>query len=398
MPDETYNDILGTGYMKVDNWGSPNPNGLSVEENAQRLLNDRKSVVGIAPELQQQDAEQTRTGKEVAGVAPENRNNTTSQPLEPITAAPVAQALVQNPATPKLAGTPAQPQTMTYTEMIQRLSPYTPPTPEELEAERKREKRERLWSAIGDGMAAVANLYFASQSGFSNYNAKNSMSAKTNARWDQLRKEREANSQRYLSLYMNARQADDAADRWRRDFEYKTQRDKDRADEEARRWNEQWEYKKGRDAIADERYGVEAERKAAADARDEALNNARIATETSRQSANYALAHQRRNGGGSGSGSSKKYTLQIGDEKHEYASVTDYNRDVEAWAEYYGIDLYTYEGTGRRKTQKRKPTAQLAAEVEKASGVTKNGPRSATNDEWEGVDGGGSGDEWDGVQ
>ncbi|MBQ6198658.1 MAG: hypothetical protein IJK44_05430 [Bacteroidales bacterium] len=376
MPDETYNDILGV----------PPAGG--------------KAVAGMAPELQQQGAEETRTGKEVAGVAPENRNNTTSQPLEPITAAPVAQAVVQNPTTPKLAGTPAQPQTMTYTEMIQRLSPYTPPTPEELEAERKREKRERLWSAIGDGMAAVANLYFASQSGFSNYNAKNSMSAKTNARWDQLRKEREANSQRYLSLYMNARQADDAADRWRRDFEYKTQRDRERADEEARRWNEQWEYRKERDAVADERYGVEAERKAAADARDEALNNARIATETSRQSANYALAHQRRHGGGSGSGSgsSKKYTLQIGDEKHEYASVTDYNRDVEAWAEYYGIDLYTYEGTGRRKTQKRKPTAQLAAEVEKASGVTKNGPRSATNDEWEGVDGGGSGDEWDGVQ
>ena len=372
MPD-SYNDILG---------GRNPPSG-------------GKAVAGIAPELQQQDANNTRTGKEVSGVAPELRQQGAIEPVRASVPAPKAE--VQSPKA-GLAGQPAEPKTLSYTEMIQRLSPYVPPTPEELEKERKRERQEKLWSAIGDGMAAMANLYFAGQSGFSNYNSKNSMSAKANARWDKLRKEREENNNRYLSLYMNARSHDDANDRWRRDFEYKRDRDKERDDEEARRWNDQWEYKKGRDTIADERYAAEQEAKAGERAAAAALNDARIKTETSRQSANYALADQRRRGGASGTGNSKKYTLQIGDETKEYGSVTDYNRDVEAYAEYYGIDLYVTEGTGRRAKQKRKPTAQLAAEVEKASGVRKDGPRPGDDDEWAGVDGGGAGSEWDGVQ
>ena len=372
MPD-SYNDILGGS--------TPPPGG--------------KAVAGIAPELQQQDANNTRTGKEVTGVAPELRQQ---EAIEPVRASiPAAKAEVQAPKA-GLAGQPAEPKTLTYTEMIQRLSPYAPPTPEELEKERKRERQEKLWSAIGDGLSAMANLYFAGQSGFSNYNSKNSMSAKTNARWEKLRKEREENNNRYLSLYMNARSHDDANDRWRRDFEYKRDRDKDRADEEARRWNEQWEYKKGRDTLADERYAAEQKAKAAERAGAAALNDARIKTETSRQSANYALAAQRRRGGASGTGSSRKYTLQIGEDTKEYGSVSDYNRDVEAYAEYYGIDLYETVGTGRRAKQKRKPTAQLAAEVEKASGVKKDGPRPADDDEWAGVDGGGAGSEWDGVK
>lgn len=375
MPD-AYNDILGN---------TPPPGG--------------KAVAGIDPMLQQQDAQTVGAGKTEAGMAPELRQNNSREPVQPIapTASISGGAVVQNPNNqPSLAGKPSEPKTLSYVEMIQRLSPYQPPTPEQLEEERKREKREKLWSAIGDGMAAMANLYFAGQSGFSNYTSKNSMSAKARERWDKLHKEREANNNRYLSLYMNARQADDSAARWQRDFDYKTQRDKAREAEEARRWQEQWEYKKGRDEIADERYAAEQEAKAAAAAQAAALNDARIKTETSRQSANYALASQRKAAAkGGGSGSSKKYTLQIGDETKEYGSVSDYNRDVEAYAEYYGIDLYVEVGNGRRKQQRRKPVAQLAAEVEKASGVTKDAPRAVDDDEWAGVDGGG---EWDGVQ
>ena len=354
MPDETYNEILGN-----------TPPG--------------KSVAGMAPELQQQSAPESGAGKSVAGMAPENRQNNTPDPLKPVTpAASIPQTVQQND---KGINT-QQPQSMTYTDMIQRLSPYVPPTPEELEKERKREKQKRLWAAIGDGIAAFSNLYFASKTGISNYK---SMSKPLNEHLDKMREEREKNNQRYLSLYMSAKQQDDAADRWKRDFEYRLEQDRIRNEESARRWEEQFDYQKGRDDVADERYAAEQERKAAADAREAALNDARIKTESSHQTANYALANQRNasaKNGGSGR-RSNKYTLQIGDETKEYGSVTDYNRDVEAYAEYYGIDLYVYEGSGRRQKQKRKPTAQLAAEVEKASGVTKNAPRPEDDDDFE---------------
>lgn len=171
MPDETYNEILGN-----------TPPG--------------KSVAGMAPELQQQSAPESGAGKSVAGMAPENRQNNTPDPLKPVTpAASIPQTVQQND---KGINT-QQPQSMTYTDMIQRLSPYVPPTPEELEKERKREKQKRLWAAIGDGIAAFSNLYFASKTGISNYK---SMSKPLNEHLDKMREEREKNNQRYLSLYM----------------------------------------------------------------------------------------------------------------------------------------------------------------------------------------------------
>lgn len=233
MPDETFNEILGN-----------NPPG--------------KAVAGMAPELQQQSAPVTGAGMKTSGTTPDNTQNNTREPLEPVTAAPTPKATQQNPSTIN----PQQPQSMTYTEMIQRLSPYVPPTPEELEKERKREKQKRLWAAIGDGIAAFSNLYFASKSGISNYK---SMSKPLNERLDKMREEREKNNQRYLSLYMSARQQDDAADRWKRDFEYRAEQDKARNEESARRWQEQFDYQKGRDVVADERYAAEQEYKKARD-------------------------------------------------------------------------------------------------------------------------------------
>lgn len=355
-PNDTYNEILGS---------TPPPGG--------------KAVAGIAQELREQDAnETTGTGKLAAGMGPENQQNTTSQPVEPTAAAPTTTEVVQSKtSTPVAAAQPEQ--TMTYTEMIQKMSPYAPPTPEELEKQKKRERQKRIWAAIGDGIAAFSNLYFAGKTGFSNYK---SMSKPLNERLDKMQKERDENQQRYLSLYMTAKGQDDAADRWRQDFNYRSERDKARADEEARRWQEQFDYKKDRDAKADKDKADDAKRKDAAEKRADDLNGARINTEKSRQAANYALSNQRnasaKEGGSSGGGKGSRYTLQIGEETKEYGSVSDYNRDVEAYADYYGIDLYEYEGTGRKRKQKRKPTAQLAAEVEKASGVEKDAPQRFT--------------------
>lgn len=108
---------------------------------------------------------------------------------------------------------------LTYTEMWQRLNPYTPPTPEEVEAERKKEKRQKLFAALGDGISALSNLYFTTKGAPSMYDGKQTYSSKVNDRWEKLRQERQANLKEYTEGLMKAQQLDDA--RWDSDRTWK---------------------------------------------------------------------------------------------------------------------------------------------------------------------------------
>lgn len=108
---------------------------------------------------------------------------------------------------------------LTYTEMWQRLNPYTPPTPEEVEAERKKEKRQKLFAALGDGISALSNLYFTTKGAPSMYDGKQTHSQQVNDRWEKLRQERQANLKEYTEGLMKAQQLDDA--RWDADRTWK---------------------------------------------------------------------------------------------------------------------------------------------------------------------------------
>lgn len=107
--------------------------------------------------------------------------------------------------------TPEPEKPMTYTEMYQRLNPFRPPTAEELEAEKKKERREQLFASIGDGISALSNLYYTTKGAPNAYDPSSSMSAKTKARWDKLRADRDAKMNAYISGIMASKQADDAA-------------------------------------------------------------------------------------------------------------------------------------------------------------------------------------------
>lgn len=99
---------------------------------------------------------------------------------------------------------------MSYADMFAAMEPYKEPTKEELEKERKKEKRERLFAAIGDGISALSNLYFTTQYAPNMYDPnKETNSEKVENYWTNLRKEREANRQRYVDGYIKAKQADD---------------------------------------------------------------------------------------------------------------------------------------------------------------------------------------------
>ena len=162
-------------------------------------------------------------------------------------AAPVKPA--EAPATtttPADGGTPR----MSYVEMFQKMSPYKPPTEEELEKERKKEKREKIFAAIGDGIAALSNLFFTTQGAPNAYDPKNSLSAKAQERWDKLKKERDENGRYYTAAYMQAMKNDEESARddrnWRHQLEREGVQDQRYADDIAHRDK--------REGIEDERY------------------------------------------------------------------------------------------------------------------------------------------------
>lgn len=103
----------------------------------------------------------------------------------------------------------AAPIRMSYTDMFTKLSPYQPPTQEELANERKKEKREKVFSAISDGISALSNLYFTTKYAPNMYRHENSQSVKTENKWEKLRANRDAQQNAYIRNLMAARQADD---------------------------------------------------------------------------------------------------------------------------------------------------------------------------------------------
>ena len=102
-----------------------------------------------------------------------------------------------------------EPKRLSYVQMFQQMSPYKPPTAEELEKERKKEKREKVFAAIGDGIAALSNLYFTTKGAPNAFDPKNSLSAKARERWEKLNKEREENARYYMQEAMKAQALDD---------------------------------------------------------------------------------------------------------------------------------------------------------------------------------------------
>ncbi|MBQ7462414.1 MAG: hypothetical protein IJS63_09210 [Bacteroidaceae bacterium] len=143
---------------------------------------------------------------------------------------------------------------MSYVEMMQQLSPYHPPTQDEIEAERKRMKRDAVFAAIGDGLNAFHQAYSYSR-GVKPMTDDSSMTDKVRERYEKERKEREAYQTQYLNAYMRASQADDANRKdernWRRTIERdeasdkKDQRDfdfrKTQADQQQQNWQQQFD-------------------------------------------------------------------------------------------------------------------------------------------------------------
>lgn len=187
------------------------------------------------------------------GIDNSNTAPSISAPIAPSIEQSVA-AKGENKIIPAKATAPTR---MSYTDMFTKLSPYQPPTQEELEYERKKEKREKVFSAISDGISALSNLYFTTKYAPNMYRHENSQSAKTENKWEKLRANRDAQQNAYIRNLMAARQADD--ERKDKDRNWMRQLGIDMYNQE--KDAAEFQYKKDRDATKDDQWKQDHDQK-----------------------------------------------------------------------------------------------------------------------------------------
>lgn len=230
---------------------TPVPNGGTAptgNDGNEKQVNDGSAVVGapatvpggaVTPPSSPANANDGTAGSAVpafdwnTGTMKGNEQQPITVPYEPgkepKDAVPVTKKAPLPTAQPTPAGAEApeatQPKKMSYVEMFRQMSPYKPPTAEELENARKKEKRDKVFAAIGDGIAALSNLYFTTKGAPNAFDPRNSLSAKARERWDKLNKEREKNARYYMQEAMKAQALDDDRDDKDRSYMSKLQND-----------------------------------------------------------------------------------------------------------------------------------------------------------------------------
>lgn len=230
---------------------TPVPNGGTAptgNDGKEKQINDGSAVVGapatvpggaVTPPSSPANANDGTAGSAVpafdwnTGTMKGNEQQPITVPYEPGKEpkddVPVTKKAPLPTAQPTPAGVEApeatQPKKMSYVEMFRQMSPYKPPTAEELENARKKEKRDKVFAAIGDGIAALSNLYFTTKGAPNAFDPRNSLSAKARERWDKLNKEREENARYYMQEAMKAQALDDDRDDKDRSYMSKLQND-----------------------------------------------------------------------------------------------------------------------------------------------------------------------------
>lgn len=99
---------------------------------------------------------------------------------------------------------------MNYEEMYKimddEIKRSAPETDTQIKAREKREKRQRLWASIGDGVSALANLYFTGKGAPNMYDKNGGMLRKHNEMLEKIKQEREADKERHLNYVMRRAQ------------------------------------------------------------------------------------------------------------------------------------------------------------------------------------------------
>lgn len=97
----------------------------------------------------------------------------------------------------------------TNADIYRAMNPYIAPTAEELEAERKKRRSKAIVNTLGDGLSALANMYFTTKGAPAvKYDPRSSLSERSKARWDKLDQMRDEKMTQYATGLANAEMAD----------------------------------------------------------------------------------------------------------------------------------------------------------------------------------------------
>lgn len=193
----------------------------------------------VTPQVQQQVEQQTQASQPTTVTPIINVGENNSVRKTPIVTEQIKQAVENTPATPTTTAPTAASDPYAFPESYIKSQL---PTPEELEKERKREKRKAIFNAIGDGVSSLANLYFTTKGAPNSYNPADNMTRAQRDRYEKLKAERKADEEKYMNAYLRLAQLRDSAN-WRK---------QQRADQQARykAADEQWKANQERLAVA----------------------------------------------------------------------------------------------------------------------------------------------------
>lgn len=220
--------------------------------------------------------------------------------------------------------------------------------------EAKHRKAEKMWSAIGDGISAIANMATVGAGADSMYNPADSLHSKVKSKWDEIKANKTAVAAANRKAQMDLLLAD---------LGYKHASAENEKNRQSK-WDEF--YTKLQETI---RHNQEME----AIAKDRAESY-----ETNAQ-ANKTRASKYKGGGSSGGGknSQGKWELVGPDGKTEYYDTqAEWEARAKEIAPEVGVSLTITSGKGFNKTQKNKDAKQVVAEVNAANKKKAEKPKS----------------------
>lgn len=359
----TYDDILGNGS------GTPFPKGSKEWHEQQQDGSSAPPPVKGTQEWAEQKAA-----------------------MAPVVTAPKPDTTTTPPPPTKQEGSDGG--ALSYAELFKKLNPYTPPTDEELAKEKKKQKRDQIFAAIGDGISALSNLYFTTQGAPNMYSGKNTASERLQVRYDRLMKERNENARAYLSGLFGAMQADDVKARDDRNWRHQLAREKRAdaiADAKEKRDNQIFDLNVKLQNNKISASEAEAKRKGIEAKYAEELEKARLETEKAKAgaskasaSASNARAEYYNRGGGSGKAGEYPWYDSDGNKHfaHSYEAMRQNAIDNGTWNEETQAST-TEVKSGRGKTVKTsettKPGKGHSSKPQKKSPTADNKKKSPTS-------------------
>ena len=203
-------------------------------------------------------------------------------------------------ATTPVVAEPAAPKQMTYVDLYKEI--YKPMTPEEKAAQQKRQRNRQIINAVGDGISALANLYYTNKSGVNAYDPSTSLTKAAKERYDKLLAQQREDEERYKESAYRSGAADI-----------------------------EMAYRRAKDAAAEKRADKEQERKDKQDALKEAETASTIAK--NQAYANYYNSGGKKTSGGGSSVNRDVYIIQDDGTKKMFRHSENANNIQAAYAE-----------------------------------------------------------------